>query len=184
MEIPGGVNAYVIDLGSETHEATAEIWQETYFLALIEDAHPDANSNGAWDALMAESTDILASPENIKLLSNVLKSNISGCTSIEPLIFLDMLGLYKAVSALISPIASRTPKVRQLRTVKKDLLKLMETYIQRADDLEGVNSSFIPPLLDVVLGDYSTNVPTARDAEVLGLTTIVINRLQVTNPGL
>ncbi|KAF9028128.1 hypothetical protein BDZ89DRAFT_1160419 [Hymenopellis radicata] len=151
--------------------------------------------NGAWDALMAQaahSTDILASPENIKLLSNVLKSNISGCTSIGPFflpqlarIFLDMLGLYKAVSALISdatakdgPIASRTPKVRQLRTVKKDVLKLMETYIQRADDLEGVNSSFIPPLLDAVLGDYSTNVPTARDAEVLGLMTVVINRLQ------
>ncbi len=55
----------------------------------------------------------------------------------------------------------------------------METYIQRADDLEGVSSSFIPPLLDAILGDYSTNVPTARDAEVLVLMTVVINRLQV-----
>ncbi|KAF8520927.1 chaps-domain-containing protein [Hysterangium stoloniferum] len=35
VKIPGGVNAYVIDLRGERHEATPEIWQETYLSALL-----------------------------------------------------------------------------------------------------------------------------------------------------
>ncbi|EFI26806.1 ChAPs family protein [Coprinopsis cinerea okayama7 len=35
VKIPGGVHAYVIDLRGERHEATAEIWQETYVSALL-----------------------------------------------------------------------------------------------------------------------------------------------------
>ncbi|KAF5318535.1 hypothetical protein D9619_010879 [Psilocybe cf. subviscida] len=35
VKIPGGVNAYVIDLRGERHEATAEMWQETYVSALL-----------------------------------------------------------------------------------------------------------------------------------------------------
>lgn len=35
VKIPGGVNAYVVDLRGERHEATPEIWQETYVSALL-----------------------------------------------------------------------------------------------------------------------------------------------------
>ncbi|KAF7796176.1 hypothetical protein EIP86_007350 [Pleurotus ostreatoroseus] len=35
VKIPGGVHAYVVDLRGERHEATPEIWQETYLSALI-----------------------------------------------------------------------------------------------------------------------------------------------------
>ena len=65
-----------------------------------------------WDSLMAQaaqSMDVLANIDNIKILSNVLKTNVSACTSIGSFylpqigrIFLDMLGLYKAVSGIIS----------------------------------------------------------------------------------
>lgn len=67
-----------------------------------------------WDSLMAQaaqSMDVLSSNDNIKILSNVLKTNVSACTSIGSFylpqigrIFLDMLGLYKAVSGIISEI--------------------------------------------------------------------------------
>ena len=57
----------------------------------------------------AQNMDVLSSPDNIKILSNVLKTNVSACTSIGAFylpqigrIFLDMLGLYKAVSGIIS----------------------------------------------------------------------------------
>lgn len=57
----------------------------------------------------AQSMDVLASTTNIKILANVLKTNVSACTSIGSFylpqvgrIFLDMLGLYKAVSGIIS----------------------------------------------------------------------------------
>ncbi|KAJ3856299.1 CRM1 C terminal-domain-containing protein [Lentinula lateritia] len=150
--------------------------------------------NNAWDSLMAQAAqnmDVLSNTENIKILSNVLKTNVSACTSIGSFylpqigrIFLDMLGLYKAVSGIISEtiakeglVATKTPKVRQLRTVKKEILKLMETYIKKAEDLEAVNNNFMPPLLDAILGDYNRNVPAARDAEVLNVMATITSRL-------
>ncbi|KAK7031943.1 importin N-terminal domain-containing protein [Favolaschia claudopus] len=150
--------------------------------------------NTAWDSLMAQAVqnlDVLSSLDNIKVLSNVLKTNVSACTSIGafylPQIarnFVDMLGLYKTVSGTISetlardgPIASKTPKVRQLRAVKKDILKLMETYIKAAEDLETVNQHFIPLLLDAILGDYNRNIPDAREPEVLHLMAVIVSRL-------
>ncbi|KAF9476337.1 hypothetical protein BDN70DRAFT_995761 [Pholiota conissans] len=150
--------------------------------------------NNAWDSLMAQASqnmDVLSSTDNIKILANVLKTNVSACTSIGSFylpqlgrIFLDMLGLYKAVSGIISEtiqkegiIATKTPKVRQLRTVKKEILKLMETYIKKAEDLDAVNTNFMPPLLDAILGDYARNVPASRDAEVLNVMATIIQRL-------
>ncbi|KAF4603923.1 Karyopherin transporter [Pleurotus pulmonarius] len=150
--------------------------------------------NNAWDSLMAQAAqnmDVLSSSDNIKILSNVLKTNVSACTSIGSFylpqigrVFLDMLGLYKAVSGIISEsvakdglIATKTPKVRQLRTVKKEILRFMETYIKKAEDLEAVNANFIPPLLDAILGDYNHNVPAARDAEVLNVMATITSRL-------
>ena len=55
----------------------------------------------------------------------------------------------------------------------------METYIKKAEDLESVYSSFIPPLLDAILGDYNSNVPDARDAEVLNVMAAITTRLGV-----
>ncbi|KIY51027.1 hypothetical protein FISHEDRAFT_64568 [Fistulina hepatica ATCC 64428] len=150
--------------------------------------------NNAWDLLMAQASQnlhVLSNIDNIKILANVLKTNVAACTSIGSFylpqigrMFLDMLGLYKAVSGIISetvvkegPVATKTPKVRQLRTVKKEVLKLMETFIKRAEDLPNVHSSFIPPLLDAILVDYSQNVPNARDAEVLNLVATITLRL-------
>jgi len=76
-------------------------------------------------------------------------------------------------------IATKTPKIRQLRTVKKEILKLMETYIKKAEDMDAVNANFMPPLLDAILGDYNRNVPTARDAEVLNVMATITGRLGV-----
>ncbi|KAJ7063143.1 CRM1 C terminal-domain-containing protein [Mycena amicta] len=150
--------------------------------------------NNAWDSLMAQAAqnmDVLANIDNIKILSNVLKTNVSACTSIGSFylpqigrIFLDMLGLYKAVSGIISEtiakegaVATKTPKIRQLRTVKKEILKLMETYVKKAEDLDSMNANFMPPLLEGILGDYSRNVPAARDAEVLNVMATITTRL-------
>ena len=65
-------------------------------------------------AQAAQSMDVLSSVDNIKILSNVLKTNVAACTSIGSFylpqiarIFLDMLGLYKAVSGIISETVAR-----------------------------------------------------------------------------
>lgn len=64
-----------------------------------------------------------------------------------------------------------------MRTIKKEILKLVETYVKKADDLDGVNQNLIPGLLDAILGDYNRNVPAARDAEVLNVMATIISRL-------
>ena len=71
------------------------------------------------------------------------------------------------------------PKVRGLRTIKKEILKLIETYVQKADDLEMVSTNIVPNLMEAVLQDYKTNVPDARDAEVLNVMSTVITKLHV-----
>ena len=65
-------------------------------------------------AQAAQNVDVLSSMDNIKILSNVLKTNVAACTSIGTFylpqigrIFLDMLGLYKAVSGIISETVAR-----------------------------------------------------------------------------
>ncbi|GAA5943651.1 hypothetical protein JCM10213_008936 [Rhodosporidiobolus nylandii] len=155
-----------------------------------------AAPNAAWDSLMAQAaqsgTEILSDPENIKILSNILKTNTAACSSIGTFflpqlarIYMDLLGLYTAVSGIISAttaeqglIATKTPKVRGLRTIKKEILKLVgETYIRKAEDLEQVNRDLIPPLLEAILGDYKQNIPAARDAEVLSVMVTIVSRL-------
>jgi exportin-1 len=69
------------------------------------------------------------------------------------------------------------PKVRGLRTIKKEILKLIETYVDKAEDLQAVRLQMVPQLLDTVLVDYNRNVPGARDAEVLKAMTAVITKL-------
>ncbi|KAI0041543.1 hypothetical protein FA95DRAFT_1683146 [Auriscalpium vulgare] len=150
--------------------------------------------NNAWESLMTQASsnmDVLNNPENLRILSNVLKTNVAACTSIGSfflpqiaLIYLDMLGLYRAVSGIISEtvakqgqIATKTPQVRHLRTIKKEILKLVETYIKKAEDLEAVSTNMIPPLLDAILNDYNRNVPEARDAEVLNVMATITSRL-------
>ena len=71
------------------------------------------------------------------------------------------------------------PKVRGLRTIKKEILKLIQIYVEKADDTEMVNANIVPPLLDAVLVDYNRNVPDARDSEVLDVMTTIITKLNV-----
>jgi exportin-1 len=71
------------------------------------------------------------------------------------------------------------PKVRGLRTIKKEILKLIETYVEKAEDLQAVRAQMVPPLLDSVLVDYNRNVPGARDAEVLKAMSTIITKLAV-----
>lgn len=74
---------------------------------------------------------------------------------------------------------TKTPRVRGLRTIKKEILKLIDTYVQKADDLVMVSGNIVPPLLEAVLVDYNRNVPAARDPEVLNVMTTIISRLHV-----
>jgi exportin-1 len=85
--------------------------------------------------------------------------------------------IYPITNIIKGPIAPKKPRIRGLRTVKKEILKLIETYVQKADNLEMVNDNIVPPLLDAILVDYNRNVPDARDAEVLNVMSTIISKL-------
>ncbi|KAH6620976.1 CRM1 C terminal-domain-containing protein [Chaetomium sp. MPI-SDFR-AT-0129] len=150
--------------------------------------------NTAWDEIIKQATmnpAVLQDADTIKIIGNIMKTNVSACSSIGSYFFPqlgrlynDMLQMYAATSQLISEavvregeIATKMPKVRGLRTIKKEILKLVETFIDKAEDLQAVRTQVVPQLLDSVLVDYSRNVPGARDAEVLKAMTAMITKL-------
>lgn len=149
--------------------------------------------NMAWDAIVEQSsanTDLLLDSETVKIIANIIKTNVAVCVSMGAdfhsqlgHIYYNMLQLYRAVSSMISAqvandglIATKTPKVRGLRTIKKEILKLVEIYISKAKNLEVVEV-LVEPLLNAVLEDYMKNVPDARDAEVLNCMTTVVHKV-------
>lgn len=56
---------------------------------------------------------------------------------------------------------------------------MIDTYVEKSDDLDMVNANMVPPLLEAVLVDYHRNVPDAREAEVLNVMTTIIHKLHV-----
>lgn len=165
-----------------------------------------------WDVIINQANQdptSLQDGETIKVIGNIMKTNVAACSSIGSYfypqigrVYLDMLSMYRATSQMISDsvtregmsfspsehaevdlqkglIATKMPKVRGLRTIKKEILKLIDTYVQKADDLEMVNSNIVPALLEAVLVDYNRNVPDARDAEVLDVMTTIVTKLHV-----
>lgn len=158
-------------------------------------AHLMEHPNRAWDTLIAQagSVDILDSINDLEAISNILKTNTAVCTStgssyISQLgrIYLDMLGLYRACGGIINQppwraglSAARTPQFRLLQTIRDEVLKLVDVFIKKADDLDAISDSLVPPLLDSVLGDYASN-SGASEPRVLDLLITLISILEVT----
>jgi exportin-1 len=73
-----------------------------------------------------------------------------------------------------------------MRNIKRDTLRLVQTFVGQATSQAAAEADvtvsqlaqrFIPPLLEPVLADYRSNMPQARDAEVLDLLSILATRL-------
>ncbi|RZC31410.1 Protein EXPORTIN 1A isoform A [Glycine soja] len=137
-----------------------------------------------------QNADFLKDQDVIRNVLNILQTNTSVASSLGTyflpqitLIFLDMLNVYRMYSELISksiaeggPFASRTSYVKLLRSVKRETLKLVETFLDKAEDQPQIGKQFVPPMMDPVLGDYARNVPDARGSEVLSLFATIVNK--------
>ena len=62
------------------------------------------------------------------------------------------------------------------RSVKRETLKLIETFLDKAEEQPHIGKQFVPPMMDPVLGDYARNLPDARESEVLSLFATIINK--------
>ncbi|GMH19677.1 hypothetical protein Nepgr_021518 [Nepenthes gracilis] len=137
-----------------------------------------------------QSVEVLKNQDIIKTVLNILQTNTSVASSLGmyffpqiSVVFLDMLNVYRMYSELISstiaeggPYASKTSFVKLLRSVKRETLKLVETFLDKAEDQPQIGTQFVPPMIDPVLGDYARNVPDARESEVLSLFATIINK--------
>ena len=90
-----------------------------------------------------------------------------------------MLHLFNLIHIGIGLVQTKTPRVRGLRTIKREILKLIQTYVLKTEELQVVLENLVPPLLEVVLGDYNRNVEPARDAEVLSLMAAIVQKMGV-----
>ncbi|KAG8487173.1 hypothetical protein CXB51_020831 [Gossypium anomalum] len=149
--------------------------------------------NQKWGEIIGQarqSVDVLKDQDVIRTVLNILQTNTSVVSSLGTyflsqisLIFLDMLNVYRMYSELIStsiaeggPFASKTSYVKLLRSVKRETLKLIETFLDKAEDQPQIGKQFVPPMMDPVLGDYARNLPDARESEVLSLFATIINK--------
>ena len=143
-------------------------------------------------ALAAQNFENLKNPEIMRDLVNLLKTNVRAATSLRHsyiyqlrIFYKEMLEVYKAYSQMISqevsekgPASTKFSNVRAMRAVKKETLKLIETFIENNEEPALVTQLFVPPLLDAVLGDYHSSVPDARDPGVLSVMAVAINKLR------
>ncbi|KAK1366356.1 Importin N-terminal domain-containing protein [Heracleum sosnowskyi] len=149
--------------------------------------------NQKWAEIIGQarqSVEFLKDQVVARAVLNILQTNTSVAASLGTfflpqisLIFLDMLNVYRMYSELISaniaeggPYASRTSYVKLLRSVKRETLKLIETFLDKAENQPQIGKQFVPPMMDPVLGDYARNLPDARESEVLSLFATIINK--------
>ena len=149
--------------------------------------------NASWQAIMKLANETngssLSDPATMKSISKILRTNQKVACSVGHsygvqlnTIYEQMLNVYKAYSDWVSAAVSEQGQaatthhhVRSMRNVRKDTLKLIETYISLSKDPVNVAQLFVSPLLDPVIANYGGNDAGAREPEVLSLLACVVN---------
>ncbi|XP_004349359.2 Xpo1 protein [Capsaspora owczarzaki ATCC 30864] len=151
--------------------------------------------NNHWIEIVARvSSDIsaLSEPPLISQLLHVLRLNNRACLAIGHTfvsqlgkIYLDLLNIYKAVSDIINShlrqsgdVVLTYASVNSLVKVRRESLRLIETWVARTEDPLAVRDSFVPHLLELVFLDYQQCEPSAREPEVLRLLTTIVKQVQ------
>ena len=149
--------------------------------------------NGIWAEIMRLANEsggtTLQDPATMKNISKILRTNQRVASSVGHsygvqlmTIYEQALKVYQAYSDWVSAAVSEQGQqatthhhVRSMRSVRKDTLKLIETYVSLSKDPLRVAQIFVSPLLEPVIANYGANNPDAREPEVLSLLTCVVN---------
>lgn len=149
--------------------------------------------NHSWQQLLysaSVSETALRERERMKNLSSILRTNSRVAASLGPpylvqleWIFSDMLQVYTAYSGMIQgqivnggQYATKTADFRNMRAVKREVLRVLETCIKNAKDgdREQIKTGIIERLTEPVLGDYYNSPPDAREPAVLSLFSTIV----------
>ena len=154
-----------------------------------------AMPQNGWDNIMAAASSNMATlqdPAQIKEILKILRTNVRVCGAIGHAyisqlgrIYMNMLNVYKTYSEYVSHSVRANGKVvikhaviRSMRGVKREILKLIEVFISKSEDPKTVAELIVSQLYEPVLGDYNRAIADARDPEVLGLFTVIVNKLK------
>jgi len=144
--------------------------------------------NSSWESILYQASQdqqVLQQRDVMKRLVSILRTNSGAATYLGSFymiqlrrIFSELLSCYSAYSEMIfqavsnlGVFATKTADVRLMRSVKKEILKTLESFFDAVDKSERkvVETEFIQPLLEPILSDYYRNIPEAREPETLSL---------------
>lgn len=96
-------------------------------------------------------------------------------------IFNELLTIYKLYSQCISyaiehPGTVHVNILKAMKTVRREILNLVATFISKSEDSNMIVNDFLPKLSELI-EDYNANVPDARDPEVLSLFAALIKHI-------
>jgi exportin-1 len=94
-------------------------------------------------------------------------------------IFQDLLRMYRLYSQCISQSVKMRQQesiTKQMKAVRRDILRLIQTYISRQNEVTIFGQQFLPTLQGLV-EDYQLSDPNARDPEVMMLFATMLERM-------
>ena len=135
-------------------------------------------------------TQSLSNVDTMRRIHDCLQANTAVCRSLGTdftpqmdVFFRPYLGIYKQYSDLVSTAikggdvyTARSSLVKAMRSVKRAVLQLLETFVERSDLPETLAKEMVPQMMDPILIDYRDAVPDARDAEVLSLFAVIVEK--------
>lgn len=125
-------------------------------------------------------------PEILKSIDFILKVNTRVAESVGYIylsylqkIFSDLLRMYGMYSQCISQsflYKQNESMIKPMKTVRRDILKLIQTFIDKSNEFQYFNENFLPTLQGLT-DDYQSNTPDARDPEVLHLYATMLKKM-------
>lgn len=134
---------------------------------------------------------------NCQALIHVLRINISVSKALSynyfeqmQYIYLDMLDIYVNISSLIKDAIQQqtsnntnnnnkiieTPQIRLFRIIKKEILRLMQCFIQNTKDSKIIILDILTPFMNATLSDYQNSPSELKEYELLKCLTIILQK--------
>ncbi|KAJ5069587.1 intein-containing exportin-1 precursor [Anaeramoeba ignava] len=100
-------------------------------------------------------------------------------------LFPNMLNIYEIYSKLINEIINsdgsriiKKQKIKNLNSVKKEVLGLIQTFIYKSIDPQMIVRDIIPSLFEIMLVEYKNSLPETRCHEVLYVLTTIVEKVK------
>lgn len=154
-----------------------------------------ATPNSRWQNLVTRAAsvgfDSISTSDDISVLLNTLETywkvaKTSGPSFIHQmkLIYWDMQSFFASCSTSITAaiqqhgiVAAQYQHVRNLRRVRREILRVVEHFIENAADTAFIAEHCVPSLFSAILTDYQQGAACIRDPQVLAVVTAAVRKL-------